>query len=322
MARAASAAVLLGLLWVCLTLRSSLACVHLVLHSDYLGQRRFAVQSVNESLVAGLVSGHASYESIDDQPKLYLYHVTLTDGRGRWIINSQLGAGDSAIAFMDSWAVMPTLAHALTNTHENHWQRFDYSHHDETQHRWVNDPRTFFICIAANGTATVDDTIYLEVHGEAFHHSGFYVRRADSTESQVYSHIGLDGESKKYFYKKGDAWVIGEEVQGLQGLAYVLDRDAARPGDIRSDAVWNFIVSEMSADWLPFHSIVLVGDVVENVYSKLWKHRSIKYLPENSYHFVLRNGIPMPALGNFVKLYFIVLLKYFVPFIRIWFFRW
>ena len=97
------------------TLKISLACTDILLTSDYLGKRHFTALSANESLTAGLVSGHAAYSTRNAEhdhdmplPVLYLYHIVLQqDGRGRWVINSALGKEDSAIMFMDSWAVMP-----------------------------------------------------------------------------------------------------------------------------------------------------------------------------------------------------------------------
>lgn len=219
------------------TLKISLACTDILLTSDYLGKRHFTALSANESLTAGLVSGHAAYSTRNAEhdhdmplPVLYLYHIVLQqDGRGRWVINSALGKEDSAIMFMDSWAVMPTLTHALSSTHEKFWQQYVLE-----ESKWMDDPRTFFRCQEASVSQTagagVDDTLYLDILGSgACQHSGFFVRHADSisygtgteTETEtrtgtglttpVYSHIGVAGEPNKFLFKQGASWVLGAE---------------------------------------------------------------------------------------------------------------
>jgi predicted nucleic acid-binding Zn ribbon protein len=230
------------LLFVSLAVQSSIACKELLLTSGHLGQRIFAALGVNESIAAGLVSGHATYKTSDDGPVLFLYHTAFSDGRGRWVVNTELGALHSAVAYIDSWAVMPTLTHALSNTREQFWQRFEEPDQQEqdgdtaatsassssssrassvssgAMSKWVDDPLTFFQCHGAN----FDSTLFIDIVGVASKHSGFFVQRADSHESSsaVYSHIGLDGEPRKYLFKKGEVWVIGEEVDSSHGLAY------------------------------------------------------------------------------------------------------
>jgi len=281
-----------------MALHWTLGCRDLLLTSGFLGDRSFSALSVDESLAAGLESGHSSFRTTDDLPTLFLYHIVLQDGRGRWVVNSELGALGSAVTFVDSWAVTPTLTHALCSTRQKFWQR--YEPRDSEQHedhanmisRWVDDPHTFVQC--RDG---VDNTLYISVLGPAFKYSGFYARRADSPSSPVYSHIGELGEPQVYLFRSGDAWVIGEQVGGTLGVAYVLDPAASIPSNISNDAVWNYIVGGMETEWTAHQTTVLVGDSAENIYHKLWAFRSISFLPENSKHFTLRNGIAMPALG-------------------------
>lgn len=238
-----------------------------------------------------------------------------------------LGGEDSAISYMDSWAVMPTLTHALTSTQDKFWQKYDPY---KEPHGWVDDPSTFFQCSRSScdsssssrnpyspgavadsytsssvtSTSATDDTLYIEVFGEAFQLSGFYVRRGDSPESRVYSHVGALGQPPLFLFKKDDSWVIGEQVMGLEGLGYVMAPGVMSPADIGEDAVWHFIAAEDGAggggvsEWLPLQTVLLAGDETENLYSKLRRHRSISHLPEHSPHFTLRNGVAMPAIGE------------------------
>lgn len=82
--------------------------------------------------------------------------------------------------------------------------------------------------------------------------------------------------------------------------------EASTPAEIAKDATWHFIIGgeegeeeERNSQWVRLPTRVLVGSAEENVYSQLWRHRSISHLPENaSSHFALRNGIIMPALGE------------------------
>lgn len=289
----------LNCLLLSLALHWTFGCRDLFLTSEFLGDRPFTALNVEESLAAGLESGHSTFRTTDDLPTLYLYHTVLQDGRGRWVVNSELGALDSAITFIDSWAVMPSLTHALCSTQRRFWQRYELLDSEQEEaptnktSRWVDDPRTFFQC--RDG---VDDTLYISVLGAAFKYSGFYTRRGDSPTSPVYSHIGDLGEPQVYLFKSGDAWVLGEQVGSNLGVAYVLDPGASTPTDISSDAVWSYIVGGMDSGWSAHQTTVLVGDIDENIYHKLWAFRSISFLPENSQHFTLRNGIAMPALGN------------------------
>jgi hypothetical protein len=305
----------------CLSLHHSLThgCRDLLLTSEFLGDRPFTAVRVSEAVAAGLLSGHSAFTTTDththththtELPTLYLYHTVLADGRGRWVINTELGALGSAIAYLDSWVVTPTLTHALhhsgsgSGSGEKHWQRYEEGQQEfsggdggggdgggGTSSGWVDDPLTFFQCRSG-----MEDTLYLSALGSAFMFSGFFVRRADSPHSQVYSHVGESWEPQKYLFKNGDSWVIGEEVGGERGLAYVLAPSAVTPAEIEADAVWRYIVGD--SEWTPHHTTVVVGDGEEHVYSKLWAHRRISHLPHDASHFTLRNGLTMPALGK------------------------
>ena len=91
----------------------SSACTSFQLQSTTLGNRVFTALSDDSSRQKGLDTGRASYVTSDGAGEMYLYHVILEGGAGRWVMSDVLGELNLAVAYVDSWAIMPTLIHSL-----------------------------------------------------------------------------------------------------------------------------------------------------------------------------------------------------------------
>jgi hypothetical protein len=90
------------------------ACARIQLQSSVLGRHMFAALPDEQSRQVGLETGRASYvSSIDSTSKMFLYHVIMEDGGGRWVMSDTLGEKSLAVGYVDSWAIMPTLIHSL-----------------------------------------------------------------------------------------------------------------------------------------------------------------------------------------------------------------
>lgn len=96
-------------------LHTSYACSTIQLQSIALGSRLFTPLPDESSRQIGLETGRASY--VSDSPnitdKLFLYHVILDGGVGRWVMSDMLGETSLAVGYVNSWAIMPTLIHSL-----------------------------------------------------------------------------------------------------------------------------------------------------------------------------------------------------------------
>jgi hypothetical protein len=96
-----------------MVLHASSACTFMQLQSSTLGNILFKALPDDSSRQKGLDTGRASYVSSDGGSKLFLYHVLLDGGIGRWVISDMLGERSLAVGYVDSWAIMPTLIHSL-----------------------------------------------------------------------------------------------------------------------------------------------------------------------------------------------------------------
>lgn len=231
--------------------------------------------------------GRSSYVSKDTKSLLYLYHIQVeVDGyqTGRWVINDQFGSKTKAIAYIDSWSVMPHLISSVTP--QLQWKIY--------KNGWV--PASFFSlkCISEN-----DETVYLDIPS-AWRLSGFYIQ----VEQQIYSQIRLHYSQQMYLYKLADQWIIGEDPSTNKGLAYVVD-PAERVIDLKSNTKW-FILQ--SGKWVSNNvvKIILSPPSMSNLtlYDAVQEYRSLSLPPTLTSKNQIRpsswrlsNGLPIPIIG-------------------------
>jgi hypothetical protein len=261
-------------------------CNNLELRSSILGVRRFEALSAQEIREAGFVSGRAVYKQYgDDTQVLYIYHALIepsADGNARWIINDILGKTDSAIAFVDSYAVVPTLIHAVNDHPNQEWSVI-------SENGFAKDSSFRLFC-----TDNVPDkTAYFEAVGFPSYLSGFYVQVLDHEGAiPVFQHVRADNDFQAYLYKLDAMWVIGENIGARDGVAFVHD-DAEAPSMITSGD-WSFSVQ---GSWHQSVAFFIAGDEEMNVYGRLRVNRRVSALPNSQTFFEFKNGLSFPTLG-------------------------
>lgn len=186
------------------------------------------------------------------------------------------------MAFVDSWAVMPNLVHAINDPHKSSWQVHDVSNGSG----WVDDPDMTVRCVGS------DNTVYIEVHDFAWPVSGFYIQNGEATTGAVYSHVRANDDYQLYLSKVGDRWVLGETPGVMDGIAYV-DDSAETPSQI-SNMDWAYVKND---SWMTLPTAVLAGDEERNLYATLRDRRTIKSIPADQTFHRLRNDLAMPSIG-------------------------
>ena len=87
-------------------------------------------------------SGRQTYFAVEESGRqLYLY-FSIADsvgGIGRWVINDVKGSDDSAIAFIDSWAIAPHLINTLNDVGKREWFK-------NLDGEWVSDDSFNLFC--------------------------------------------------------------------------------------------------------------------------------------------------------------------------------
>lgn len=261
--------------------KESSACSTLQLVSEALGSRRFVALPDSYSRNAGLDTGRASYVTNDDASvRRYLYHVILEGGTGRWVINDVLGDINSAVGYVDSWALMPTLIHSLDVRKQTPWLFYNGVH-------WGPEPNSYVHCVGAEA----ESAFYLDVKGMAWGYSGFFVETGDDPLSQVYSMVA--NSIRRFIYKVDDKWLLSGEIGSNHAEAYVEDATAKTPNEI-TNPFWNF---GNGSHWNQYEVSIISGDREANVVRNLHLYRRIPFLPPNQKYFELANGIIMPAIG-------------------------
>lgn len=269
-------------------LKYILSCEQLELSSNVLGKLIFNVLSINESLNS-YTTGRGVYKTILNDKELYLYHTTTlphSEGNGRWLINDILGSDSSGYAYIDSWSIMPQLIHAVNDPNKIYW-------YVSTNDGWQIDHSFHFQCFKKEGDEyDVDNTIFLEVPGFATSLSGFYVQVGSIDGNVIFSHIRSDDSPHRYLYKRGNLWLISEELNSNNGLAFVEDQ-AHLPAFITS-IDWRF---SSNGEWIQYPAAVYSGNKERNIYATLRQTRSLPHLPGNQKYFRLRNEVILPATG-------------------------
>jgi hypothetical protein len=275
-------------------------CDELHLQSSKFRGTTFRALPESRTRAAGLTSGRLAYASTSlsngenaNEQTLYLYHVISgergddkRDGLGRWVVNDVLGHSDTALSYLNSWAVSPTLHSTLNDNARNmYWMVHDGK-------GWVPDEEMSFSC-----SSGVDSAIYFAVDGAPWRMAGFLIKHSTDNEAEnpVYSHIGTDDEKQLYLYRKDDKWIIGNTVGSVSGFAYTVAPKARNAADLVGNE-WLFVAGG-DPTWRPFEVTIILGDEESDVYTNLRNHRHIVQSSDSEGFYSLRNGVPIPRVG-------------------------
>ena len=274
-------------------------------------------------------TGRQVYRSVrPGLPTLYLYHAIINEpeGQGRWVVNTDIGSITHAMAYVQSWSVVPFSIDAVNdNANNRHSQWFimvpggvkDKSMTSE--HFEVDLTMTVF---CSNGIS--DETFYFDssqTHQPAL--SGFYVESYQSTlfkDSSVFSQIQSVATKKQlYMYKiTEETWMVGEDPTVNSGLAFITS-PAIKPSLFLSHK-WRYVTNNPDFIWMWDLGIVVSkfqnnslhssssssssSDEInkdtynyESVYEALRQYRRIKYIPNGQEYLPLRNQLILPSVG-------------------------
>ena len=192
------------LVFTALFIRQCLCCLRVEFTSGTLGTLTFDQLPVEYQYANDyILTGRPTYFDMEHQ--LYLYHIIMNNERGRWVVSNTInpdGKGN-AIAYIESWAVLPYLTKEVTDTKDWNvfWKKLD---------DWGPDPATRVTC-------QVDETIYFESNPKlAPELASFYVQRVSQSyqsEFPIYSQILPSADSKQfYLYKLDGKWLFGETI--------------------------------------------------------------------------------------------------------------
>ena len=255
---------------------------------------------------------------------IYLYHTTSDEvsGVGRWVINEDFGSAAAAMAYIDSWAILPTLTDETADSEDgSSWMipNLAAAEAEEDVRSWVFDRSLEVYC------TDEDDTVYFETSAVLQPSlAGFYVRTRQIPPSSrytgpLYSQIKANTLDKQvYMFKLSTGvWMIGEEPGVDAGLAYADDASENATSITTHD--WRFISTNSASnepEWIVDESAHVVGTTVEypddsegaeegalkeqtfaNIYESLRFVRSLKYVPIGQQYYTLRNSLPMPQIG-------------------------
>jgi hypothetical protein len=260
-------------------------CEQLLLTSDHFPDMVFQSLTASESHERGFRSGRGVYMNDLHGDVTYLYHTInapYADGVGRWVISRVPGSNEVANAFVDSWAVMPNLVHAVNDPSKSIWKV-------AVGEEFIFDESLQFQCLPVNGRE--DNTIYLEVRGTSFFLSGFYVQ-VRSYSTPMFSHVRSDLDPQYFLYKSDNLWIIGEQPGSRSAVAYVHD-EATYPSDI-TNPEWQYPVN---GQWTSTPTTIIKGDHDFNIYANLRSHRFIPGVDGMQTLRRLRNELPIPAIG-------------------------
>lgn len=242
------------------------------------------------------LTGRPAYESADGT--LFLYHISVDpveDGVGRWVISDVLWAADSAVQFIDSWAVVPCMISEVQDNPEKGWLVYEND-------IWEMDHTFTLTC-----QEDPDDLIYLEASVDIWS-SGFFVkmnRDKDHDLGNVYMKIKRFEENNNLFlYKLENRWLIGDNAGEDNAIAFVDDVQNVARVSALEPMEWLFHTPELdsTSPWSRGWVDVLSkrrGDF--SIMETLREYRSISNFPDeqrgNGGLLSLRNGIGMPAIG-------------------------
>ena len=153
---------------------------------------------------------------------------------------------------------------------------------------WNSEPAAFLHCVGTH----VESAFYLDVRGEPWFYSGFFVEIGDTPISQVYSMVA--NSIRRYLYKIGNNWILSGEIGSSSGDAYVEDAAANTPAEI-TNPVWHF---GNGSGWGVYEVAVISGNMDATVLRNLHLHRRLSTLPSKQQFYELANGVVMPSVGE------------------------
>lgn len=285
--------------------RTISSCIHIVLNSQIYGSITFTQFPIDapESSILPLTGRPLYYAPRENNRNLYLYHrYDNATGWGQWIVNDEIANNDRALAFIESWAVLPTMALAIQdNPHRKGWKVYNKD--------WTFDTSFEVICAPEE----VDNTLYFEsTRPSALRTVGYYLERTVSAQNtyqgRLFSHIRLDllHNSPLYLYEhvqaNGDhVWLIGEQYGIDSAQAHVKDPSFV-PSQLANP--WNTLNTQNNR-WEADYSASMWG--IENLLAFTTQslpsiHAYILSLhslttPTHQMHQFLRNAIPIPKVG-------------------------
>lgn len=241
------------------------------------------------------LTGRPAYMSEDGS--LFLYHLIIEpvqDGVGRWIIADGLWVDDTALQFINSWAVTPCLIDEIHDNVDKGWLSFEGE-------SWGLDPSFRVTC-----TQDPDDLIYLDVPGDIWT-TGFFVKMSKANADVPNSYMKIkryEAANNLFLYKLGHRWLLGDTPGVDNAIAFVDDdEDIAEAKDLGA-LEWSFHAPDMDPenpwvrDWV---DVMAMTEDDASLMEFLRKHRSIRDFPsiqgESGGLYSLRNGMAMPAIG-------------------------
>lgn len=224
------------------------------------------------------------YKSSDSNPR-YLYHVVtppLEAGTGRWVLNDELFADSTAIAFIDSWAVQPYFARLLNDQEKSTWMVSQSG-------QWVEDP-SFAVTCGDLQSSTLNSALYFSASKLTPELSGFF--------SEISNNVFAMANGYLFFYRyiRSDdsvLWIFGEAPGEESGVACVAD-DADRPGLISKHSTWFFAVN---GSWVEDEAKLVFGNRILGLYERQIKTKKVAFFPDGLEFYFLRNNLPIPAMG-------------------------
>jgi len=278
-------------------------CTKMQVISHLLGDMTFESVPLDNKLgIDAFSNGRAVYIATDstrgDKPT-FLYHklVDETEGLARWVVNDVYDSADSALAYINSWAVAP---HLINSLHERRveWWMTDYDKN------WMVDDTFSVRCLVE------DTTFYFEVSSSQPFTGGFYIERVLTPENTIQSPVftkvvAAADDPKLYMYRNSNVWMIGVDYHVDSCYAYVDDK-APVPTKI-ANVDWRFISSADGDNFVIDNNEIIhkgmsssdneTSTGFQSAYHALRFYRSIKFVPAGQKYLSLRNNVPIPQIG-------------------------
>lgn len=246
------------------------------------------------------LTGRPAY--ISEDKNMYLYHIVMdpiADGIGRWVISDELWATDSALQFIDSWAVSPC---AITELHDN--PERGWLVYDAPSESWGLDVNFELNCVSDNN----DDLIYLDVPSDIWT-TGFFIKMAKEEEDNpnVYMQIKrFESINNLFLYKYENRWLLGDNPEVDNAIAFLENNEdeiITEAKDIKPSE-WLFHTPDVDPEfpWTKEWVTVMSKTNEDNsLIEYIRKYRSIRDFPsiqgEHNGLYTLRNGLALPAVG-------------------------
>ena len=100
------------------------------------------------------------HQPANGERTLYLYHSIINEfsGVGRWVVNDDVNSRETALAWVDSWAVAPHMIGNNADGDINRWHSFmvyDEDGNKESVGRWEPDPDFLLYCEGEDTTVLI-----------------------------------------------------------------------------------------------------------------------------------------------------------------------